>query len=397
MPAVNPTILVWARETAGYSLEEAARKLSLRDSKTRTAVEKLSAYEKGKPPSRSLLLRMARQYRRPILTFYLADSPRRGDRGEDYRVLANEIDPEKDAIVDALVRSIKARQSIIRAALLSEGDSPNRDFIGTYQIEQGVDGLVERITDTFSFKLDQYRGQSNQTEAFKYLRACVESAGIFTILAGNLGSYHTNLSVDVFRGFALSDDVAPFVVINDQDAKSAWSFTLLHEVAHLWLGTTGISGGRFELAIEQFCNQVASEVLLPQQELLSFFPQINRLDIDEIIPIIDDFSGPRKISSHLVAYRLFRDDIITERSYNDISEYLKQRWIETRERIRERTRSEDGGPSYYVVRRFKLGDALTNTAKRLLASGELSTTQVGNLLGVRALKVGNLLANGQSA
>jgi Zn-dependent peptidase ImmA (M78 family)/transcriptional regulator with XRE-family HTH domain len=397
MPIVNPNILVWARETSGYTLEEAAKKLNLRNTKTSTGVEKLQAYEEGKPPSRPLLVRMAKQYRRPLLTFYLREPPRLSDRGEDYRVLANVIEPEKDAIVDALVRRIKARQSIIKAALISEGDSREIDFIGSYEIEEGVPELVTRITQTCGFHLEEYRRQRNQTASFKYLRSRIESVGIFTILAGNLGSYHTNLSVDVFRGFALSDPVAPFVVINDQDAKAAWSFTLLHEVAHLWLGATGISGGSFEFAIERFCNEVASHILLPQQELMQFLVGLEQRDAEDLIPVIDEFAVPRRISSLMVAYRLYRQNAISEATYSSISRFLSQRWQETKNRIREQARTNDGGPDYYVVRRFLLGDALTSTARRMLSSGQLSTTQVSNVLGVRALKVGNLLSYGNAA
>jgi hypothetical protein len=35
----------------------------------------------------------------------------------------------------------------------------------------------------------------------------------------------------VFRGFAPADDLAPFIVINDNDP--AHSFTLLHELVHI--------------------------------------------------------------------------------------------------------------------------------------------------------------------
>ena len=37
MPQVNPDILRWARETAGLTLEEAARKLAIRDTQTAMA------------------------------------------------------------------------------------------------------------------------------------------------------------------------------------------------------------------------------------------------------------------------------------------------------------------------------------------------------------------------
>ncbi|MBK7541942.1 MAG: ImmA/IrrE family metallo-endopeptidase [Candidatus Competibacteraceae bacterium] len=127
--------------------------------------------------------------------------------------------------------------------------------------------MVEQIQKSFGFDQKKYRSFRTQDDAFKYLRACVEGAGVFTLLLGNLGSHHTNLSTEVFRGFALSDDIAPFIVINDQDAKLAWSVTLLHEVAHLWLGKTGISGGSIERTLEKFCNEVASEILLPEIEI----------------------------------------------------------------------------------------------------------------------------------
>ncbi len=53
MPRVNPDIMVWARETAGLTQEEAATKLGFRDSSKSSAVEKLARIERGqKEPSR---------------------------------------------------------------------------------------------------------------------------------------------------------------------------------------------------------------------------------------------------------------------------------------------------------------------------------------------------------
>ena len=66
MPSVNPAIMVWARETAGLTLEEAAKKLDFRNSSRSSAVEKLARIEQGqKAPSRPQLVKMAGQYRPP--------------------------------------------------------------------------------------------------------------------------------------------------------------------------------------------------------------------------------------------------------------------------------------------------------------------------------------------
>jgi len=83
---LNPDILTWARDTAGLSADEAARALGFNDTRNRSAVQRLMALETGQEqPSRSVLLKMAQAYRRPLLVFYLAQPPRIGDRGHDFR------------------------------------------------------------------------------------------------------------------------------------------------------------------------------------------------------------------------------------------------------------------------------------------------------------------------
>jgi len=91
MPSVNPDILRWARETAGFTLEEAAEKLAVSEARGVPGAERLAAYESSEQePSRPLLLRMAKQYRRPLLAFYMSQVPRTGQRGQDFRTLPPE-------------------------------------------------------------------------------------------------------------------------------------------------------------------------------------------------------------------------------------------------------------------------------------------------------------------
>ena len=59
MPKVNPAIMVWARETASLTQEEAARKLGLRDSSRSSAVEKLARFECGQKEPSPRLAKMA--------------------------------------------------------------------------------------------------------------------------------------------------------------------------------------------------------------------------------------------------------------------------------------------------------------------------------------------------
>ena len=68
MPQVNP--VSWARETAGLSPEAAVRKLGIKDARGVAAIDRLTALESGEvAPTRAMLSKMARKYRRPLVTF----------------------------------------------------------------------------------------------------------------------------------------------------------------------------------------------------------------------------------------------------------------------------------------------------------------------------------------
>ena len=148
MPIIKHIILQWARESSKLSLEDAAQKLNLQDTNKASAKEKLAAYESGeKEPSRSLLLRMSRQYHRPLLTFYLDEPPSKGDRGEDFRTLPGHIEEVEDVYVDVLIRDIKARQSTIRETLIDVDEENRLGFIGKYTIDNGVALIVQTIRE----------------------------------------------------------------------------------------------------------------------------------------------------------------------------------------------------------------------------------------------------------
>ncbi len=268
----------------------------------------------------------------------------------------------------------------MREALLSEHEHQPLAFVGSYTQDRGVHGLVELIRDSAAVDLGVYR-EKTQEDAFKYLREQIEGLGIFSLLAGNLGSHHTNLSTEVFRGFAIADSIAPFVVINDQDAKTAWPVTLLHEIAHLWLGATGISGSLAERRVEQFGAALDALHRTPSGEQVA-----GKVDA------ISYFANERNVSSSLVAFRLLSREAITQATFNDLSKHFYERWRAAQERQKQKAKATSGGPSYYVMKRLRNGSALVDTSERLMRSGELSTTQAAAILGVRPLKVGNMFS-----
>jgi Zn-dependent peptidase ImmA (M78 family) len=390
MPRVNHEILSWARETAALSLSEAAGKLGiLPRSKTRAAA-RLAAIEAGQvEPSRPLLLKMAQQYRRPLVTFYMSAHPRKGDQGEDFRNVPDR-HTSAEVLVEALVRDIRARQSTVRAVLVDDEEATPLSFIGSMKMSDGVGAVLASIRQTIQIDLTEFRAQASPESAFALLRSRVERVGIFVLLMGNLGSHHSAIDVEAFRGFALADDVAPFIVINDQDAKSAWSFTLLHEVVHLWLGTTGVSGAFADAAIEKYCNEVAASFLLPANELplVGVSPQI---DLDMAAQQIGEFAEERHLSRSMVAYSLLQAGLLTDDAWHTLSSEFRRQWRLSRESRRQRQK-EGSGPNYYVVRRHRLGSALLHFVSRNMSAGVLTPTKASQVLGVKPRSVAPLLS-----
>jgi Zn-dependent peptidase ImmA (M78 family) len=391
MPKVNPEILIWARETAGLNLEEASQKLGITEARGVSPADRLSALEAGEvEPTRPMLVKMAKQYRRPLLVFYMSAPPRQANRGQDFRKLPQDYSLTSEVLVDALIRDVKARQEIIRAALEDEDEAEPLSFVGSMDMDDGVDAVLKSIRSTLNIDLEHFRSQLSPNDAFALLRSSVESLGVFVLLIGDLGSFHTEIGLEAFRGFAIADDMAPFIVINDRDSRAAWSFTLIHELVHIWLGQTGISNIYTEKAIEKFCNEVAGEFLLPKDELAAL-SGVKTLDFEATRQEISDFAQERNLSSSMVAYSLYQTDTIKYSTWLRLSKEFERLWVEGKELQRKKARGSKGGPNYYIVRRHRIGANLMTLVNRMLQGGALTTTKAGIVLGVKSKNVQKLL------
>lgn len=392
MPDVNPHILKWARETAGLTPEEAVEKIDLNATKDIAAVDRLASLETGETkPTRPMLVKMAKQYRRPLLTFYMSDIPKKGDRGEDFRTLPEAVQSTQAGLIDALLRDIRARQALVRASLEAADEAEPLAFVGSMKRSQGVAAVVASIARVLSFDRTAFRqrGKKNLVHGFPYLRGLAEAVGIFVIMVDNLGSHHTTIDVDLFRGFALADEVAPFVAINVNDAPAAWSSTLVHELAHLWIGASGVSGGTAEKTIEKFCNDVASEFLLPNDELrdLSVGPTTR---FSDAMQIIGDFAEAKRVSATMVAYKLHRAGAFDFDLYTELKNAYRAAFLKAKANRKERDAKKDGGPSYYVIRKHRVG-GLLRFVERMMHEGHLTTVKAGKVLDVSPKNVHSLI------
>lgn len=380
MPRINPAILTWARETAGLDVESAARGIGLSGV---NAAQRLVEMEAGdREPTRPQLLKMSEKYRRPLLTFYLTEPPAPAPQTHDFRNLPQR-DPGREAILDALVRDIKTRQALVREALEDADQADPLPFVGSLRLDAGPDRLARAMRDTLGFDRQAYRATRTYDDAFRILRDAVESIGVYVILMGNLGHHTSNLSPAVFRGMAIADPVAPFIVINETDSRSAWPFTLLHELGHIFLGQTGISGYDSAEAIERLCDSAAAAFLVDDAELNLI--QMQADDFAHLVDSIGIFASARKVSRKMVAYNLLRANFIPAAVYRNLAARFDEDRLEFAGRA-----PQDGAPDYYVVRRHRVGSGLIRLVQRMVSEGALSSTKAGRVLGVKPTAVGRM-------
>lgn len=385
MSHINNDFLKFARENLNLSLEEACKKLQIKDSLKVSAIEKLMAYENGKnQPTQNQVARMAQAYHKSLLSFYLPKIPKQTKRGEDFRTIQN-LHTKENALLDILLRDIRARQDLLRETILEDDEEYKLTTFEKVQKSKNVKSMTSEVITAIDFDLKKFRGFRDVSESFKYLRMLVETKGIFVLLASNLGSHHTDIPVDVFRGFAIADQIAPMIVINSQDAKSAWCFTLLHELIHICIGDTGLSANISDNETEVFCNEVASLILLPEEDLNLF---VNKLpNPEDSAKTIAAFALKNNLSASMVAYRLYKLNLLSQKDWQIINGFYHQKWKESK----TNKNKSDSGPNYYVIKKQKLGNAILQFTKRMVSSGILTNTKAGFLLGVKPIKLNRIL------
>jgi Zn-dependent peptidase ImmA (M78 family) len=388
---INFKLLEWARNQAHLSPDRAAAKAGLKDRKTRgkteglTSTVRLQRWEKGiGTPTLPQLEKIAAAYRRPILTFFLPEPPIQQTRLQDFRTIANKtLDSESfSPEFSALLRRIEALQLNIHD-LMVELKSEPITFVASFTLESKPIEAVENIRRFIGYTFKDQQKAGSFEQVFSDIRTRAEDKGIFVLTEGNLGSYHTNIEPEVFRGLSLSDNVAPFAVVNPNDAKSAMIFTLIHELCHLGLGDTGISNWNSiettpkstSLKNELFCDQVAASFLAPGETLLKEWEYYSIAYTPK--ECIEKIARSFCVSRVVIARRLFSFKKITEAFYWEFYNLCQEEW-----RKRQASQKKSDVP-YKIQVKYRLGNRLIRTVVGAAAQGKISELDASRILNVK--------------
>ena len=228
-------------------------------------------------------------------------------------------------------------QSWFRDELIARGEPPLH-FVGSLSQETPIETAAARIREVINFAIN--RDARTWEDALKQQTEQIEATGVLVMRNGVVGlNNHRKLSVDEFRGFALTDDYAPLIFINSSDSKGAQMFTLAHELVHIWVGVSGVSNFDKTYAdhndVERFCNQVAAELLVPAAEQRQAWAEAASQE-DWLKPLTQRF----KVSTLVVLRRLNDRELISSNTF-------QQRYQAEQERFQASSSEKTGGGDFY--------------------------------------------------
>jgi Zn-dependent peptidase ImmA (M78 family) len=289
---VKGTLLAWAVERSRIAPDE----LSIR-------FPALGAWREGtKQPTLKQLEKFAQATHTPVGYLFLSEPPDEHLPVPDFRTVGDvRIGEASPDLLDTIYQC-QQRQDWYRDFARLHREEPV-SFIGTLTTDSDAVEAARQMQETFDFDVAD-RGHT-WSEALSNLIDRADKSKVLIMVNGVVGSNtHRKLDPHEFRGFALVDDVAPLVFVNGADTKAAQIFTLSHELAHLWLGQSGVSDADLEdgstNVSEQWCNEVAAEFLVPLEMVRGI--DVNHSDLTGQIQAL---ARVYKVSTLVVLRRLY--------------------------------------------------------------------------------------------
>ena len=372
---IKPELVVWARERAGLSEKDLAKKMSV-------SPERLDDWQTGKA---SLTIRemekLAQKTYTPLGYLFASKAPEETLPIPDFRTFGDH-DPTRRRPSGALLTTLYAmqrRQDWFRDYLMEIGTDPV-PLVGQCDKKQGVREVATTIRAAYG--MDEKTGLSedypNKDTAISKLIAATSELGILVMRNDIVGNNtHRPLDVKEFRGFALCDRYAPLIFINGRDDRAAQIFTLAHELAHLCIEESGVSNLDAKTldradATEKFCNRVAAELLLPRTSFLRHWGENAELEPEgRIRRIAEDFN----VSNQAAARRALDEKLIGRQEY---WEFYKREEAERRQ-----DKSARGGGDFYATQKYRVGDRFAKAVIACAREGALSYREAHELMDIK--------------
>ena len=327
---IKKELLSWARERAGLEQDALVAKF-----------KKLPEWEAGElQPTLKQAEDFARAVHVPVGYLFLTEPPEESLPIPDFRTFAGQpmLRPSPN-LLDTIYACQERQRWYRDFARITQ--APELDFIGSATINMSPEEVAAQMRNALDFDLDARKGCQTWTDALRLFIRQADKIGVLVMVSGVvMSNTRRKLDPTEFRGFALSDPLAPLIFINGADTKAAQIFTLAHELAHLWLGDSALSniqaaprpGFRQE---EVWCNAVAAELLVPITNLRAEL-RTGELLSDTLSRLARKF----KVSALVILRRLLDAGQLDRPSFEEA-------WGQELKRFREMSQKGSSGGDFY--------------------------------------------------
>ncbi|MBN2114576.1 MAG: ImmA/IrrE family metallo-endopeptidase [Acidimicrobiia bacterium] len=360
---VSPGMLAWARARSRIESDALSRRFP-----------RLGAWEAGRgQPTLKQLEQFAAATRTPIGYLFLTEPPPEPVPIPDFRTVADTpVGKPSPDLLDVIFQCQQRQEWFSHHARVNRFDPVA--FVGSATLEDPPETVAGSMRQTLDFAVED-RG-ATWTEAFRRLSDAAEDAGVLVMASGIVGSNtHRRLDPAEFRGFALVDLLAPLVFVNTADTRAAQVFTLAHELAHLWLGETGLDDASPDppahRRVERWCSRAAAEFLVPMEQL-RLVGRAGESRAEEL----DRLARMFKVSTLVILRRLYEAGRLTREEY-------RLTFNEESARISGLSAQPGAGGNFYHTQPVRVSKRFARSVISSTLEGQTLFTEAFRMLGFR--------------
>ena len=248
-------------------------------------------------------------------------------------------------------------------------------IVGCMKDATDVKSVIDRIRRDLELDDTWYEGCKSSREAFGFIRGQLETCGVVVMMNGVVGkNTHRALDINEFRAFAMVDEWAPLIFINAADSNGARLFSLLHEVAHIWLGVDDLYNDRHSRtdgvsAVEVLCNAVAGELIVPKH----IFMEKWNSSVTDVYAAISELAVYFRCGESVIARKALECKKITRDIYNKVIQSAIDNYNQMKEN------KESTGGNYYNTMGSRLDGCFVRALCESINMGRTSYTEAYRL------------------
>ena len=379
---VNPGVLKWARETIGFDIPKAAKKIAVKPELVREWEE----HEQEIPITR--LRKVANAYKRSLALFLLPAAPAVAAFPPDFRTLDSTKTDELSPETRLAVRKAQRNREFFVELLESLGQKRQRIDL-SFSLDDNPSELAARFRKRIGIELKTQSEWQDKSAALKAWIGVVESHGILV--------FQMSLPLAELRAFCLRDhSLPPAVVLNTKDDPHGRIFSLFHEISHLLIKQSDIDQltqrkGEVEAhkIVEWFANNFAGSFLVPEDSLLAN-PFAKRYLESKSDYDLQRLKGQYKVSGEVILRRFLNLGFITQKEYRTKKAEIDRDMENYREKLAKKNKDKKGFRSVSMESFQRAGVLLTSKAFSAMAEGKVTGSEVARFYEVKQKQVAKI-------